>query len=824
MYLFIITISEAQTITNEPPIVTATGDQIYCPLTQIPIATSLTITDVDNTEIEALYIQISTGYIEGEDQLLLIGNHPNVNSSWNNRDGKITLSSSSPGNLVSYIDLVAAARNVVFESSSPSPSGEKSFSITIGDANYLPSTEHYYEYVSNVGITWDAAKIAAEGRTYYGLQGYLATISSAEEAQLSGEQTKGSGWIGGSDAASEGTWRWVTGPENGTIFWNGTPSGSSPNYANWNIGEPNQAGDEDYAHITDPSSGNRGTWNDISNTGAPNGIYQPKGYIVEYGGMPGDPVLNISASTKISILTINGISGTERCGNGSLILQSQVSTGIVHWYDAPENGTLLYTGNNYTTPFLNATTTYYAYVSYNGCSTGTRTPIEAIIKPLPIISPTIDFLNCDEDGIADGYTDFNLLETEDQITNGDNSFDITYHLSILDAENNTNPIPASPYNNNTSNTVYARVENTLGCHLISTINLSVSTTSFPNDYMYVLDTCDTDTQDGLYTIDLSLATSGILNQFPANQNLSVHYYKSLDNATLEENEITNLNYINETAYQQIIYVRVESDDNGACFGIGPHLTLNIYPEPVFDLDEITYLCTGASVVLHTYNPQENYTYEWTNENNEIIGNTASVEVYTPGIYTALGTSTDGCTSKPKHINVVTSHPANISLNDINISDKSADNTIIINNQNNNLGLGDYEFSLNIPFGNFQDNPIFENVAPGLHTLYIRDKNGCGATQIEIGVIGYLRFLTPNNDGKNDTWQILGVTEDAYPQAELLIFDRYGKFITQINPLGNGWDGNYNNSPMTTSDYWFTLQLTDLNGQIHIRNGHFTLKR
>jgi hypothetical protein len=60
----------------------------------------------------------------------------------------------------------------------------------------------------------------------------------------------------------------------------------------WNT-EPNQynGAQEDYAHITAPGVGITGSWNDLTNTGDPAGNYQPKGYIVEYGGMSGDPVL-----------------------------------------------------------------------------------------------------------------------------------------------------------------------------------------------------------------------------------------------------------------------------------------------------------------------------------------------------------------------------------------------------------------------------------------------------------------------------------------------------------------------------------------------------
>ncbi|MGB5479456.1 MAG: C-type lectin domain-containing protein [Eudoraea sp.] len=284
---------------NEPPVLNATGDQVYCPGTSMPIAETISITDSDDTSTSSVYIQISTGYVNTEDLLTLTGVHPNITPSWDAVQGELSLTGPA-----TYTEFETAILAVEYTSSAPIPTGTRQFSITVGTANYLPSTGHYYEYVSSLGITWTSANTAANSRSYFGLQGYLATLTSQVEADFSGSQASGVGWIGGSDAATEGVWLWVTGPEAGTNFWNGTAGGSTPNFAFWNTGEPNQSGDEDYAHITHPNVNPNGSWNDLTNTGAASGNYQPQGYVVEYGGMPGDPILSLTATTTLNMDTV----------------------------------------------------------------------------------------------------------------------------------------------------------------------------------------------------------------------------------------------------------------------------------------------------------------------------------------------------------------------------------------------------------------------------------------------------------------------------------------------------------------------------------------
>ena len=804
---------------NTPPNIEASGNQAYCPLSQMDIVTDFNIIDPDDTEIEALYIQISTGYVNGQDKLTLNNSHPNINTNWSNSEGKLTLKSATSG-LVSYIDMISAVKDVVFESSSSSVNGEKLFSFTIGDANYLPSTDHYYEYIADIGITWTSAKTAADSRTYHGLQGYLATITSADESQLAGEQAKGAGWIGGSDQETEGVWKWVTGPETGTIFWNGLADGSAPNgaYTYWNTGEPNQLGDEDYAHITAPNVGILGSWNDLSNTGSTSGDFQPKGYIVEYGGMPGDPPLDLSASSRLYIPFIESYNSSLNCGSGTVTLTAAASAGSVLWFESLSSVTPLFSGNSFTTPVLSTTTEYYILASENGCVEGQRETVTATINDIPVINTDVILKNCDEDGIPDGFTDFNLEEANDNITNNVDSLTVTYHISVNDAKDDINPLIPFPFNNSRSDTVYARVENDSGCYDISTVHLQVSTTSFPDGFHEELMECDTDSNnDGIFSFDLTEASKNILDQLPE-QNLIVQYYRNLSDAQLEQNEIQpQTDYRNETPYSQTLFIRVESNDNGDCYGIGPNLVLTVNSLPEFDVDPTAIICLNlSSITLSTYNSVDNYTYKWFNESGVVLSNESTVTVLSGGIYTVIATSNSNCESFPKTVEVNESIIANIDSNDITVIDNSENNSIEINNDD--LGIGIYEFAIDDENGPYQTENLFEYVDPGKHTIYIRDKNGCGTTSIDVFIIGYSKFFTPNGDGINDTWQVNGVI--SQPNSKIYIYDKYGKLLKKIDTKGEGWDGLYRGNQMPSSDYWYMVQLED--GRIH--KGHFSLIR
>jgi len=182
----------------------------------------------------------------------------------------------------------------------------------------------------------------------------------------------------------------------------------------------------------------------------------------------------------------------------------------------------------------------------------------------------------------------------------------------------------------------------------------------------------------------------------------------------------------------------------------------------------------------------------------------------PGIYSYTVTNgVCGLAQAVVNVTVYGVSPINdYSINIIELSDNNSIEIII----NSNL---DYEYSLDGVI--FQSSNLFTNLKGGDYTVYVREINGCGILQEDVSILDYPKFFTPNNDGINDTWQLRGRTSDNY---SIYIYNRYGMLMTVLSPSQNSWDGTNNGEKLPSSDYWFTLSLS--NGTI--RKGHFTLKR
>ncbi|MDX2001867.1 MAG: cadherin domain-containing protein [Chitinophagales bacterium] len=270
---------------------------------EVPIAPNLVITDPSGQIYSHANVAISSGYRQGDDDLLFSG-YGGITGSFNQNTGVMTLSGNGTA-----ADYQAALRLVKFYNPSNAPGISRQFEITLADAIYNRYNGHYYQLVEGGQINWDAARDAAAAQTMLGMTGYLVTVTSPEENNFISSRLNVNTWMGASDTHTEGVWRWVTGPEGledgglGRHFSNQFKTGNcsadqAPGingfFSGWGGGEPNDCSSgEDVAHFI----GGSGEWNDYPNNGGVDA------YVIEFGGMPGDvPVGSITATVEMDIV------------------------------------------------------------------------------------------------------------------------------------------------------------------------------------------------------------------------------------------------------------------------------------------------------------------------------------------------------------------------------------------------------------------------------------------------------------------------------------------------------------------------------------------
>lgn len=292
---------------------------------------------------------------------------------------------------------------------------------------------------------------------------------------------------------------------------------------------------------------------------------------------------------------------------------------------------------------------------------------------------------------------------------------------------------------------------------------------------------------------------------------------------------------------------VENPLEGCSVPLNDTALVLINPLPRSLLQDTYLLCMNTNgtemvttpLVIDTFLSDTDYHFEWF-FNSTILPSFSGLPAIFPsqgGEYTVEVTNiTTGCYTLSNVAMVNESSPPII--NPRVVTPAFARNHVVDVEVTNNASLNaisEYEFSLNNgtwvlgngnPGGAY--NYVFdEDVKLGTNTIRVRDIKGCGENEIEVIVMDYPHFFTPNGDRIHDTWNITGAISPTnyLASANIFIFDRYGKLLKQINPLGPGWDGTFNGRLMPTEDYWFVVNFIDpLDNQSKQFKAHFTLKR
>ena len=278
------------------------------------------------------------------------------NATYDKSSGELTLRGTTT--LANWITAFKHVGYIYDDNGSSGDSRSLIFSLSNNiPYNHSDGSDHFYNFVKG-NKTFENARIAADNSTLYGLQGYLATITSQAEQDYIQPKIGGQGWLGACDRLGddtiqgycgltdsevtglkgqsswvasngdysigngEGYWYWISGPERldfmgqdkgnksnacrqrtytrGTDVYDTTNSDQS--YEHFKEAEPNNylvsncsqdAGGENMLHFYA-----NGDWNDFSNNSS-----TIAGYLIEYGGMSGDPTVDLTEDKTYQIAT-----------------------------------------------------------------------------------------------------------------------------------------------------------------------------------------------------------------------------------------------------------------------------------------------------------------------------------------------------------------------------------------------------------------------------------------------------------------------------------------------------------------------------------------
>ncbi len=434
------------------------------------------------------------------------------------------------------------------------------------------------------------------------------------------------------------------------------------------------------------------------------------------------------------------------------------------------------------------------------------TSFEVRVFDTPELQTVENWYVCDDDN--DGYSQFDLTQKNTEILGSQSptNFTVSYHTSPSDAFTNSNPITVPFTNTINPQTLFYRVQHVANTSCFVTDDLVIEVLDTPTaSVLSPIVVCDTE-ETGVQAIDLSAKDAEVLGSQDASM-YEINYFRDLTDAVTGQNALSKDNYVNSLP-QETLYVRVQNNRFDACYEL-TELVLNIEPLPRPKLQETYVICPDSPDL--TIDAGDFETWSWRDASGTTIGSERMLEVTDLGTYSLTVSQTQNGLSCEKTVlfEVVSSGaPEDI---DVTVEGFSNQLELIVDV----VGNGFFEYS--VDGEDFQENNRFV-LSPDTYTVYVRDIYACRTLSQQVIALGYEKFFTPNSDGANEYWNVIGM--ESFPGSKLTIYDRYGKLIQQLDPEGPGWDGRYQGLSMPSSDYWFRFE----KGDGAVFTGHFSLKR
>lgn len=219
-----------------------------------------------------------------------------------------------------------------------------------------------------------------------------------------------------------------------------------------------------------------------------------------------------------------------------------------------------------------------------------------------------NFEVCDDDN--DGLFLFDLSTKEAEILGTQNaaSSTITFHTSLLEAENGSNPINKNNYTNTIaySQTLFTRIENVADASCYDTTSFELQVSDSPllqtvTDWQV----CD-DNNDGIFSFDLNQKTTEILGSQSVSD-FTVTYHPSLIDAETNQNAI--IGGFDNSSNPETIFYRLENNANVDCFITGD-FKLEVFNTPT--------AFTASPIVQCDTDESGNYSFDLSQKDMEIL--------------------------------------------------------------------------------------------------------------------------------------------------------------------------------------------------------------
>ena len=250
-----------------------------------------------------------------------------------------------------------------------------------------------------------------------------------------------------------------------------------------------------------------------------------------------------------------------------------------------------------------------------------------------------------------------------------------------------------------------------------------------------------------------------------------------------------------------------------------------YEDLVLTLPNDTVLCNGAStnVILEVEGGQEPYVIQWDN----FIGEDYVHSVAPTSETTYIVSVTDNCDYNEVESMYIDVETVSSSIVRYNLGDDEYDFDVLTYPEEPFEGAFTYVWDFGDGTLGYEKHMVHQYDGLEQYDVYITTTTEKGCTDVATvhiygSVILYIpTAFTPNNDGKNDAFEIIGRQIESF---ELVIYNRWGEVVHTSTDLEEAWTGNINSGDYFAPDglyHWvmkvqgYDVDAEEIRGVIHL---------